>query len=224
MSKMSEKINELEGICRATGRGLIPAERRSRWDIYGAVCPDFAQEWWGGEFNSVTISAGVRLVNSIKAEMRSASQVEDDEARFAAYFGLPVRARRRDGVVEGFIVGGKKSDFPPRAGGPCADAFLLFNPLTGEGAWVGDNLEPRIPETGEGGAFNFAVSCSLESAPPTGWEDGDAEVIISDLVPAALRGKKFPRPYPSQGRVRKGIQTRWYEVGEGQWLPRRWFR
>lgn len=215
-----KEINELEQICRATGRGLIPAERRSRWDAFGTVSPDFAAEWWGEKFSSLSLSAGVKVVDRIKAEMDYASQVEDDEARWAAFFGLPVRARRRDGAVEGFIIGGKKSDFP-RRDGSVDDAFLLFNPLTGEGAWVGDNLEPRLPHPSEGGAFNFAVSCSQESAPPTGWEDGNAEVIISDLVPAALRGKRFQRQ--EQGRTRKGLMTRWYEVGD-MWLPRRWFR
>ena len=218
-----EKIMYVENICRATGRGLIPAERRSRWDLFGDICPDFAQEWWGGEFNSLTISAGVRLTISIENEMRCASQVKDDEARWAAFYGIPVRARRRDGVVEGWIIGGKKSDFP-RSDGSLGDAFLLFDPRSGEGRWVGDVLEPRIPETGEGGAFNFAVSAPLDQDPPRGWDDGDAEIIISDLVPTALRGKKKFRPYPSMGRTRKGIKTRWYEVAENQWLPRRWFR
>lgn len=218
-----EKIKELEQVCLATGRGLIPEERRSRWDMFGAVSPDFAQEWWGGEFNALTLSAGVKMVDRIADSLRSAaSQVEDDEARYAAYFGLPVRAKRRGGAVDGFIVGGKKSDFP-RRDGSLGDAFLLFNPLTGEGAWVGEVMEPRIPLTGEGAAFNFAVSAPRDSDHPRGWDDGGAEIIISDLVPAALRGKKFPRPYPSQGRVRKGHQTLWYEVGE-LWLPRRWFR
>ena len=217
-------IKELEQVCRATGRGLIPAERRSRWDAFGAVSPDFAKEWWGGEkFSSLSLSAGVKIVDSIAAELQAARQVFDDEARYAAYHGLPVRVKRRGtrGTVEGFIIGGKQSDFPQRDGS-LTDAFLLFNPLTGEGNWVGDALEPRLPQTGEGAAFNFAVSAPLTTDPPRGWNAGDAEIIISDLVTAALRGKKFQRP--SQGRTRKGLKTIWYEVGEGRWLPRRWFR
>ena len=216
-------VEELEQVCRATGRGLIPAERRSRWDAFGAVSPDFAMEWWGEKFSSLSLSAGVKIVDSIAAELQAARQVSDDEARYAAYHGLPVRAQRRGGAVEGFIIGGKQSDFP-RRDGSLTDAFLLFNPLTGEGAWVGDALEPRLPQTGEGAAFNFAVSAPLTTDPPRGWwaDAGDAEIIISDLVPTALRGKKFQRP--SQGRTRKGLKTQWYEVGEGRWLPRRWFR
>ena len=218
------KINELEEVCRATGRGLIPAERASRWDVFGAVSPDFASEWWGGPLTAeLALSQSETILAAIGGALALAAQVADDEARFAAYFGLPVRAQRRGGSVEGFIVGGKKSDFPRRDGSK-GDAFLLFDPRSGAGAWVGEVMEPRLPLTGEGAAFNFAVSSPLDSAHPRGWDDGDAETIISDLVPTALRGKKFPRPYPSQGRTRKGHQTRWYEVAEGQWLPRRWFR
>ena len=222
---MSEKIETLEEVCRATGRGLIPTERASRWDVFGAVSPDFVLKWFGPDASAELATAqGQAILAAIGGALALAAQVSDDEARFAAYFGLPVRAPRRGGAVEGWVIGGKKSDFP-RRDGTKGDAFLLFDPKTGEGAWVGEVMEPRLPLSGEGAAFNFAVSSPLDSAPPRGWEDNcEAEVIISDLVPPALRGKKFARPYPSQGRTRKGHQTRWYEVAEGQWLPRRWFR
>ena len=218
------KIETLEEVCRATGRGLIPAERASRWDVFGAVSPDFASEWWGGPLTAkLALEQSETILAAIGGALALAAQVSDDEARYAAYHGLPVRAPRRGGAVEGFIVGGKKSDFP-RRDGSLTDAFLLFNPLTGEGAWVGDNLEPRLPLTGEGAAFNFAVSSPLDQDPPRGWGAQSSplsEVIISDLIPTAMRGKRFQRQ--EQGRTRKGIKTRWYEVGD-MWLPRRWFR
>ena len=214
------KIETLEEVCRATGRGLIPAERASRWDVFGAVSPDFALEWWGGKVTAeLALAQSEVILAAIGGALALAAQVSDDEARWSAYHGLPVRAPRRGGAVEGFIIGGKKSDFP-RRDGSLTDAFLIYNPLTGEGNWVGDNLEQRLPLTGEGAAFNFAVGRSV-SAPPRGWGNGAAEIIISDLVPAALRGRKFP--IATQGRTRKGLKTRWYEVGD-MWLPRRWFR
>lgn len=137
------EINELEEVCRATGRGLLPEDERNPYEPLGDLDPDFARAYWGeGLFLVISYQRHEEVRAEVAAAMERAASLPTFEERKEAYLGLPVMGSRLKvgSGVEGVII-----DYSDSSGTSCF--WRLYLPRERTHLWV-QSIAPSTPVKG----------------------------------------------------------------------------